>query len=161
MNLKVKMTWTRATLSASCVKLNWILWKHDKYQKPCYAIPPGAGRKPAWRPSNKRRQSFPLTRKRAKQVKMSTSTFTAKDLWPYSVLENQSFALWARIQHPYNETKNEAMESLEKPVGYRAAKISRLDTIMLTIKIIVCGSPSRIALACDAWASNKLESSVL
>ncbi|XP_065096446.2 E3 SUMO-protein ligase ZBED1-like [Paramisgurnus dabryanus] len=95
---------------------------------------------------------LPPGSERAKRITKSIATFIAKDLRPYSVVENQGFCAMLHTLEPrynvpsrryftdtaipklYNETKNEVMESLKKA--------------------------GRIAVTCDAWTSIATESYV-
>lgn len=71
-----------------------VLCEHNEHEKPHLTFPPGVGGEVV--AANQRmmqdpHSKFPLLYEKTKCKTMATATFTAKDMHPYSVIENKGF----------------------------------------------------------------------
>ncbi|ROL46082.1 Zinc finger BED domain-containing protein 4 [Anabarilius grahami] len=95
---------------------------------------------------------LPPNSEKAKRITRSVAGFIAKDLRPYSVVENQGFRTMLQVLEPrYTLPSRRYFSETAVPALYSECKDHILESLSNT---------DRVAITCDAWTSITTESYV-
>ncbi len=95
---------------------------------------------------------LPPNSEKAKQITRSVAGFIAKDLRPYSVVDNQGFCTMLKVFEPrYSVPSRRYFSDTAIPALYRETTAHILESLSNT---------DRVAITCDAWTSISTDSYV-
>ncbi|XP_073681633.1 E3 SUMO-protein ligase ZBED1-like [Garra rufa] len=95
---------------------------------------------------------LPPNSEKAKRITRSVAGFIAKDLRPYSVVDNQGFRTMLQVLEPrYSVPSRRYFSDTAIPALYRETKAQILESLCNT---------DRVAITCDAWTSISTDSYV-